>query len=62
MHLPDPRYLEIHNAYCKVAYMSGVAAHLNRLEDDLECMCVLAEDGGSANGLCYALTCCVPSC
>ena len=57
---PDPKYLEIHNACCKIAYMPGVTAHINRLEDVLECMCVLAEDGWSSDALSYALTCCVP--
>lgn len=32
--LPSPRYLEIHAACCRVAYMSGAAGYYRKLDDD----------------------------
>lgn len=54
--LPDPRFLDLHAACCKVAQMSGAAEYVDRLVRDLEEMQVLGEDGGSADVLVYAMS------
>lgn len=53
--LPNPTYLEIHAACCKVAHMSGAAEYLDAVVRDIEGIGVLAEDGASANVLEYAI-------
>ena len=53
--LPNPRYLEVHAACCKVAHMSGAAEYLEMMVRDIENIGVLAEDGGSADVLMYAI-------
>ena len=53
--LPDPRYLEIHATWCKVAHMSGATECEETLAREVEEGTVLAEDGGSAGVLAYAL-------
>lgn len=47
LELPDPRYLRLRAAVCRVAIMSGVADYLDKHERDLEEMTVLTEDGSS---------------
>ena len=54
--LPDPRYLEIHAACCRVAHMSGAAEYFDRMTRGLEEIRVLAEDGGSSEVLSHALS------
>ena len=54
--LPNPRYLEIHGACCKVACMSGATDYLDKMRDDVEEIGVLAEDGGSAEVLLHAMS------
>ena len=54
--LPSSRYLEIHPACCKVAHTSGAAEYLDRVMRDAEQIGVLAEDGGSADVLSYAMS------
>jgi hypothetical protein len=46
--LPNPRYLELHAAVCRVAHLSGAAEYLDRFDRDLEEKGVLAYDGSSA--------------
>ena len=59
--LPDPRYLEIHAACCKVAHVSGAAEFLDRAVRDVEeSPGTLAEDGGSAHALAWAISQIVP--
>lgn len=54
--LPDPRFLALHAACCKVAQMSGAAEYVDKMDRDLEEMQVLGEDGGSADVLVYAMS------
>ena len=54
--LPNPRYLEIHAACCRVAHMSGAAEYFDRMIRDVEETRVLAEDGGSAEVLFHVLS------
>ena len=54
--LPNPRYLEIHAACCRVACMSGATDYLDKMRDDVEEIGVLAEDGGSAEVLLHAMS------
>lgn len=53
--LPNPQYLFIHAACCRVAHLSGAAKYLDEIFLDMEELSVLAEDGASANSLVYAL-------
>ena len=48
LELPDPRYLKLHAAICKVAHMSGAAEYMDKHDRDLEELSVLAPDGSSA--------------
>ena len=48
LELPDPRYLMLHAAICRVAHMSGAAEYRDKHERDLEELSVLAPDGSSA--------------
>jgi hypothetical protein len=34
--LPDPRFLRMHAACCRVAFMSGAAGYINNIMDDLD--------------------------
>ena len=54
---PDPRYLKMHAACCRVAHMSGAAGYVADILDDLDEgeTRVLSEDGLSANLLDFAL-------
>ena len=40
--LPNPDYLRIHTACCRVAHLSGAAKHMNKIIEDLENMQVLS--------------------
>ena len=53
--LPNPKYLAIHAACCRVAHMSGAAEYLDGILRDMEELQVLSEDGASADVLAFAL-------
>ena len=55
--LPDPRYLKMHAACCRVAHMSGVTGYVADILDDLDEgeTRVLSEDGLSGKLLDFAL-------
>jgi hypothetical protein len=49
--LPDPRYLKLHAAVCRVAHMSGAAGYLDLCDREYEEQGrhgVMAHDGSSA--------------
>jgi hypothetical protein len=47
--LPNPEYLKLHAAVCRVAHMSGAAGYLDQEDRDVDTIGVLARDGSSAN-------------
>jgi len=47
--LPNPEYLKLHAAVCRVAHMCGAADHLDQQDRDFDRTAVLARDGSSAN-------------
>ncbi|KAF8268184.1 hypothetical protein EI94DRAFT_1700463 [Lactarius quietus] len=49
--LPDPRYLRLHAAICRVAYMSGAAEYLDSYDREQEERHVMACDGTSGDFL-----------
>jgi hypothetical protein len=53
--LPNPDYLRIHAACCRIAHLSGAAEQIDKVLEDLEAMPVLSEDGSSAHVLSFAL-------
>jgi len=53
--LPNPAYLRIHAAYCRIAHLSGVGEYMGRMLDDLEDTRVLSKGGLSAHVLSFAL-------
>jgi hypothetical protein len=53
--LPNPDYLRIHAACCRIAHLSGAAEHMDKCLEDLESMRVLSKDGSSAHVLSFAL-------
>jgi hypothetical protein len=53
--LPNPDYLGIHAACCRVAHLSGAAEHMDKILEDLEDTRVLSNDGSSAHVLSFAL-------
>jgi len=53
--LPNPTYLRIHAACCKVAHLSGAGEYMRRMSQNLEETRVLREDGSSAHVLSFAL-------
>ncbi len=53
--LPNPVYLEIHAACCRVAHLSGAGEYMDKLLEDLEGTSVLSEDGSSAHVLSFVL-------
>ncbi|KAH9175894.1 hypothetical protein EDB89DRAFT_235099 [Lactarius sanguifluus] len=53
--LPNPDYLEIHAACCRVAHLSGAGEYMDKVLDDLEDARVLSEDGSTAHMLSFAL-------
>ncbi|KAI0760556.1 hypothetical protein C8Q74DRAFT_1451463 [Fomes fomentarius] len=53
--LPDPRYLRLRAACCRVAHLSGAAEYLDEIYRDMDTIQVLAVDGSSAEVLDAAL-------
>lgn len=53
--LPNPRYLHIHAACCRVAHLSGAVDYIDRIASEAEEAEVLATDGASADVLAFAL-------
>ncbi|KAH9059012.1 hypothetical protein EDB87DRAFT_1563702 [Lactarius vividus] len=53
--LPNPVYLEIHAACCRIAHLSGAGEYMDKVLEDLEDTSVLSEDGSSAHILLFAL-------
>ncbi|KAI0325417.1 hypothetical protein GY45DRAFT_1387560 [Cubamyces sp. BRFM 1775] len=53
--LPNPRYLHVHAACCRIAHMSGAADYLDSVLREMEEMRVLAEDGTSVDVLTVAI-------
>ncbi|KAH9175893.1 hypothetical protein EDB89DRAFT_2066097 [Lactarius sanguifluus] len=53
--LPNPDYLEIHAACCRVAHLSGAGEYMDKVLEDLEDTHVLSEDGSTAHMLSFAL-------
>ena len=53
--LPNPKYLRIRAACCRVADLSGAAEYLEEVDRDKERIAVLANDGTSADILEAAL-------
>lgn len=49
LELPDPRYLRLHAAVCRVAHMSGATEYLDSFDREVEVTKVLADDGTSAD-------------
>ncbi|KAF6751188.1 hypothetical protein DFP72DRAFT_816840 [Ephemerocybe angulata] len=49
LELPDPRYLQLHAAICRVAHLSGAAEYIDQHDRDIEDLLVLAPDGSSAD-------------
>ena len=53
--LPNPTYLRIHAACCRIAHLSGAGEYMDKILDDLEDIRVLSKDGSSADILSFAL-------
>ena len=53
--LPNPVYLRIHAACCRVAHLSGAGEVIDKVLEDLEDIRVLSKDGSSAHLLSFAL-------
>ncbi|KAH9024600.1 hypothetical protein EDB84DRAFT_1273838 [Lactarius hengduanensis] len=53
--LPNPDYLEIHAACCRVAHLSGAGEYIDKVLEDLEDSRVLSQDGSSARILSFVL-------
>jgi hypothetical protein len=49
--LPNPEFLKLHAAVCRVAHMCGAGDYLDREDREFERTVVLARDGSSANVL-----------
>jgi hypothetical protein len=49
--LPDPRFLRLHAAICRVAHLSGAAQRMGEMEREREETRVLKRDGSSAESL-----------
>ena len=47
LELPDPRYLKLHAAFCRVGHLSGAAEYLDKQDRDVGSMPVLSNDGSS---------------
>jgi hypothetical protein len=47
--LPNPEYLKLHAAVCRVAHMCGAGDYLDQQDRDFDRTAVLAGDGSSAN-------------
>jgi len=55
--LPNPEYLRLHAAVCRVAHLSGAAGYLDLEDRKVEWLGVLARDGSSADLLASRLRC-----
>jgi len=55
--LPNPEYLGLHAAVCRVAHLSGAAGYLDLEDQEVERLGVLARDGSSADFLTSRLRC-----
>ncbi|KXN89770.1 hypothetical protein AN958_05310 [Leucoagaricus sp. SymC.cos] len=55
--LPNPEYLRLHAAVCRIAHLSGVASYLDLEDREVERSGVLARDGSSADLLASRLRC-----
>jgi hypothetical protein len=53
--LPNPIYLKIYAAYCRVAHLSGAGEYIDKILENLEDIRVLSKDGSSAHLLSFAL-------
>ena len=53
--LPNPAYLRIHAACCRVAHLSGAGKYIDKVSEDLKDVRVLSKDGSSAHLLSFAL-------
>ncbi|KAH9175892.1 hypothetical protein EDB89DRAFT_1903406 [Lactarius sanguifluus] len=53
--LPNPDYLEIHAACCRVAHLSGAGEYMDKVLEDLEDTRVLSQDGSSGRILSFVL-------
>jgi len=53
--LPDPRYLKLHAAVCRIAHLSGAAEYVESYDRSTDSSLVLAHDGSSADILSFAL-------
>ena len=53
--LPNPTYLRIHAACCRVAHLSGAGEYMDKILEDIEDIRVLSKDGSSAHILSFAL-------
>ena len=54
--LPDRNLLGLHAVCARVAHMSGAAEYIDQIQDELEDIMVLAQDGSSAKYLDHCLT------
>ncbi|KXN92359.1 hypothetical protein AN958_08374, partial [Leucoagaricus sp. SymC.cos] len=55
--LPNPKYLRLHAAVCRIAHLSGAAGYLDLEDREVERLGVLARDGSSADLLASRLRC-----
>ena len=53
--LPNPAYLRIHAACCRVAHLSGAGEYMDKIREELEDTRVLSNDDPSAHILSFAL-------
>ncbi|KAF8880120.1 hypothetical protein CPB84DRAFT_1687711, partial [Gymnopilus junonius] len=49
--VPNPAYLNLHAAVCRIAHMSGAAGYLYLEDREIEKLKVLSRDGSSAKFL-----------
>jgi len=56
LELPDPRFIAIHAACCRVAHLSGAAEYIEDIYRKTEMTYVLADNGSSAELLQFALS------
>jgi hypothetical protein len=53
--LPNPEYLRIHAACCRVAQLSGATEYIENTCNYLDDIGVMSQDGSSAHALMFAL-------
>ena len=49
LELPNPKYLKLHAAVCRIAHMSGAAGYLDLYDREIEERWVMACDGSTAD-------------